>query len=55
MLKLWKNERNHLYIFFARRDVRELTFLTAKFHDDHIEPLREITWRSYDEHYSLER
>ena len=30
--------------FFARRDVRKLTFLTAKFQEEAIEPLREITW-----------
>ena len=31
MLKLWKNKRNDLYIFLARRDVQKLTCLTAKF------------------------
>ena len=47
MLKLQKNKRYHLYIFFARHDVRKLTYLAAKFQEDPLEPLREITWRSY--------
>ena len=45
MLKLRKNKRNDLYFFFARRDVRKLTCLTAKFQEEHTEPLREIAWR----------
>ena len=44
MLKLQKNERNDLYIFIARRDVRELTRHTAKFQEEALEPLREIAW-----------
>ena len=44
MLKLQKNERNDVYIFFARRDVRKLTCLTAKFQEEAVEPLREIAW-----------
>ena len=44
MLKLQTNERNDLYIFFARRDVRKLTCVTAKFQEEAIEPLREIAW-----------
>ena len=47
MLKLRKNKRNDLYIFFARRDVRKLTCLTAKFQEEAIEPLQEIAWWSY--------
>ena len=31
-------------ILFARRDVRKLTCLTAKFQEEAIELLREITW-----------
>ena len=30
--------------FFARRDARKLTYLTAKFQEEAIEPLREIAW-----------
>ena len=44
MLKLQTNERNDVYIFFARRDTRKLTCLTAKFQEETIEPLREIAW-----------
>ena len=44
MLKLQTNERNDVYIFFARRDTRKLTCLTAKFQEEAIEPLREIAW-----------
>ena len=44
MVKLQTNERNDVYIFFARRDVLELTCLTAKFQEEAIEPLREIAW-----------
>ena len=44
MLKLQTNERNDVYIFFARRDVRKLTCLTAKFQEEAIEPFREIAW-----------
>ena len=44
MLKIQTNERNDVYIFFARRDVRKLTCLTAKFQEEAIEPLREISW-----------
>ena len=44
MIKLRKNKRNDLYIFFARRDVRMLTCPTAKFQVVPIEPLREIAW-----------
>ena len=47
MLTLQKNERNDVYIFFARRDVQKLTCLTAKFQEEAIEPLREIAWWSY--------
>ena len=47
MLTLQKNERNEVYIFFPRRDVRKLTCLTAKFQEEAIEPLREIAWLSY--------
>ena len=44
MLKLQTNERNDVYIFFARRGVRKLPCPTAKFQKEAIEPLREITW-----------
>ena len=44
MLKLQTNERNDLSIFFARRDLRKLTCITAKFQEEAIEPLREIAW-----------
>ena len=44
MLKLQKNERNDVCIFFELRDVRKLTCLTAKFQEEAIEPLREIAW-----------
>ena len=44
MLKLQKNKRKDVYIFVARRDVRKLTCLTAKFQEEAIEPLREIAW-----------
>ena len=44
MFKLQKNEKNDVYIIFARRDVRKLTCLTAKFQEEAIEPLREIAW-----------
>ena len=44
MLTLQKNERNDVYIFFARRDIRKLTCLIAKFQDEAIEPFREIAW-----------
>ena len=44
MLKLQTNERNDVYIFFARRDARKLTCLTAKFREEAMEPLREIAW-----------
>ena len=47
MIKLRKNERKDLYIFFASREVRKLTHLTAKFKEEPIEPLREICWWSY--------
>ena len=47
MLKLKKNKRKDLYIFLARRDLRKLTCLTAKFQEEPTEPLREITWGSY--------
>ena len=47
MLKFRKNKRNDLYISFARRDVRNLTCLAAKFQEEPIEPLREIAWLSY--------
>ena len=56
MLKLQTNEGNDVYISFARRDVRKLTFLTAKFQEEAIEPLREIVWwiyGIYDEHSSF--
>ena len=44
MLKLQINERNDVYVFFARRDTRKRTYLTAKFQEEAIEPLREIAW-----------
>ena len=46
MLKLQKNERNDVYIFFTRRDVRKLTWLTAKFQEEAIEKElhRKIVW-----------
>ena len=44
MLKIQTNERNNVYIFFVRRDVRKLTILTAKFQEEAIEPLRETAW-----------
>ena len=47
MLKLPKNKKNDLYIFFARHDVRKLTCLTAKCQENPIEALRETAWRSY--------
>ena len=47
MLKLQTNERNDVYIFFARRDVRKLTCLTAMFQEEVIESLREIAWSIY--------
>ena len=52
MLKLQKNKRNDLYIFFTLRDVRKLTCLTTKFQEDPIEPLRESPGEVmvYDEH-----
>ena len=58
MLKLQKNERNNVYKFLARRGVRKLTCLTAKFQEEAIEPLREIAlWLCevmvYDEHSSF--
>ena len=55
MLKLQKNERNDVYIFFACRDVRKLTCLTAKFQEEAIEPLREIAGEVmlHDEHSSF--
>ena len=55
MLKLRKNKRNNLYICFARRDVRKLTYLTAKFQKDPIEPLLEIPGKVMvnDEHSSF--
>ena len=55
MLKLHTNERNDVYIFFARRDIRKLTCLTAMFQEEAIEPLREIAceFMVYDEHSSF--
>ena len=55
MLKLQTNERNDVDIFFARRDARKLTCLTAKFQEEAIEPFQEIAWRiyGYDEHSSF--
>ena len=44
MLKLQTNERNDVYFFFARRDARKLTCLTAKFQE---EAIREIAWWIY--------
>ena len=44
MLKLQTNQRHDVNIFFARRDVRKFTCLTAKFQEEAIEPLREIAW-----------
>ena len=46
MLNLQKNERNDVY-FWGLLDVRKLTFLTANFHMEAKEPLREIAWWSY--------
>ena len=58
MLKLRKNKRKDLYIFFVRRDVRKLTCLTAKFQEDPTrKPLREKLPGEvmvYDEHLSFE-
>ena len=44
-----------MHIFFARRDARKLTCLTAKFQEDAIEPLQEILgeFMVYDEHSSF--
>ena len=44
-----------MFIFFARRDVRKLTCLTAKFQEEAMEPLREIAgeFTLYDEHSSF--
>ena len=55
MLKLQTNERNDVYIVFARRDVRKLTCLNAKFQEEAIEPLRETLgeFMVYDEHSSF--
>ena len=44
MFILQKNERNDVYIFFARGDVRKLTCLTTSFQEEAMEPLREIAW-----------
>ena len=44
MLKLQTNERNDVYILFARRDARKLTCLTANFQEEAIEPFQEIAW-----------
>ena len=56
---IWKGELSYCHylemlklkaticIFFARRDVQKLTYLSAKFQEDPVEPLREITFRSY--------
>ena len=60
MLKLQTNERNDVYIFFARRDVRKLTCVTAKFQEEAMEPLREIAlwiygiWLTFQFWYSEE-
>ena len=43
MLILQKNERNDVYIFFMRRDVRNLTCLTAKFQEEAIK-FQEMAW-----------
>ena len=55
MLKLQTNERNDVYIFFLRRDVRKLTSLTAKFEEKAIEPLEKSLgeFMVYDEHSSF--
>ena len=44
-----------MYIFFACRDVRKLTCLTAKFQEEAMEPLREALGEVmvYDEHSSF--
>ena len=45
MLKLQTKMKGTMCIlFFTRRDARKLTCLTAKFQEEAIEPLREITW-----------
>ena len=44
MLALQKNEMNHVFMFFARRDVRKLTCLITKFQEETIGPIREIAW-----------
>ena len=38
MLEIRENKRNDLYIFLARRDVRKLTCLAAKFQEGLREP-----------------
>ena len=54
MLKLQTNERNDVYIFFARRDVRKLTCLTAKFQEEAIEIEKSLDgFMVYDEHSSF--
>ena len=55
MLKLWKNKRNDLYIFFTHHDVRKLTCLTTKFQEEPIEPIRGIPGEVivYDENSSF--
>ena len=46
MLKLRKNKRNDLYIFFGRHDPTK-AYLTAKFQEDPMEQFREIVGRIY--------
>ena len=50
MLKLRKNKRNDLHIFFAHRDVRNLTCLSAKFQEDEKSPGEVMV---YDKHSSF--
>ena len=55
MLKLQTNERNDVFILFARRDARKLTCLTAKFQEEAIEPFEKSLgeFMVYDEHSSF--
>ena len=50
MLKLQTNEKNDVYIFFARRDARKLTCLTAKFQEEAIDTpynVGSVLWRLF--------
>ena len=57
MLKLRKNKRNDLYIYFARRNVRKLTCLTAKFQEDPITDIEKSPGEVmvHEEHSILEQ